>query len=99
MQCHSCLLTCVVVSDTGATAVCEGSPPNPANGEYNCGRTRLPGDDCFATCNPGFVGRPQAACGSDGTWQVLPDDGTVPDQTCEPEREYGVATLRVQITP
>lgn len=53
--------------------MCTRSPPNPANGQFSCGATSIPGRVCTA-CNSGYAGSPSATCGVSGTtgaWGVV----------------------------
>jgi hypothetical protein len=51
------------------TAVCAGSPSNPANGVFSCGLTSQPGAVCRATCAEGYTGSPNATCSANSEWQ------------------------------
>ncbi|KAF8062998.1 Csmd1 [Scenedesmus sp. PABB004] len=69
--------TCVA-----APLSCSGSPPDPANGAFDCGPFTVRNAACNATCRPGFAGAPTATCGADGKWGAVTGVCTASTTVC-----------------
>lgn len=64
--------------------VCNGNPPSPLGGMFNCSEATLPGVECQGSCGSGYAGSFSATCLPSATWAEVTGacvPGTVPAVT------------------
>ncbi|KAF8059394.1 Svep1 [Scenedesmus sp. PABB004] len=70
-------------SCVASSAVC-GTPPSAPNAAFNCAGNNKAGDDCFSTCNSGFIANPlppYITCLRNGTWSGIVNGTCVQSRT------------------